>query len=79
MKKLLLISTAIISIHATPAFADVRDNRIATLEAQMKVMMQEINALKSERATEKKVMAQENAALKQQIKELEEKNRNNNS
>jgi len=73
INKLLLVSTALMAVHSTPAFADEKDDRIATLEAQMQMMMGELNALKSERAAEKQAAKQENVALKQQISALESK------
>ena len=69
LPKILLVTTAIFVAHFSPAYADAKDDRIAAMEKQMLIMMEEIKALKAERATEK----QEQAALKQQIKAIETK------
>ncbi len=67
--KTFLISSALLLVHTAPAYADAKDDRIAAMEAQMKIMMQEIQALKSERAVEKT----EQAAMKQKISAIETK------
>ncbi|MEZ5902958.1 MAG: porin [Alphaproteobacteria bacterium] len=67
--KTLLLSSALILVCNTSAFADAKDDRIAAMEAQMKVMMQEIETLKAERAAEKTEQAQ----IKQKISAIETK------
>ncbi len=71
--KILLITSALFLIHASPAFADAKDDRIVTLEAQMKIMMQEIQALKSERAAEKQEHAELKSQVQKQISAIETK------
>ena len=72
LPKALLASTAILIIQLSPAYADAKDDRIAAMEAQMRVMMEEMKAIKAERAAEK----QEQTALRQKVKALEEKTEN---
>lgn len=67
INRVLLVSTAVLLVSNTPAFADAKDDRIEALEKQMLIMMEEINALKAERAEEKK----EKQALRQQIQAIE--------
>lgn len=69
ISKVLMVSSAILMVSAAPAFSDEKDDRIATMEAQMKIMMQEIQSLKAERAAEKREQAQ----IKQQISVIETK------
>jgi len=73
ISKLLLISSAIIMVHSTPAFADAKDDKIAAMEAQMKIMMQEIESMKAERAAEKAAQATQNQKLEQQVQAIETK------
>lgn len=63
LSKNLLLSSALVLAHISPAFADAKSDRIAAMEAQMRLMMQEIETLKTERAAEKT----EQSALKQQV------------
>ena len=65
----LLGSTAL----STPALADAKDERIAALESQMQMMMQEIQSLKSERVEEKQAQAIMQQDLHEQLEEIEEK------
>ena len=37
--KSLLLTSALAVVHISPAFADAKDDRIAAMEAQMKIMM----------------------------------------
>ena len=67
--KTFLLTSALVLIHTAPALADAKDDRIAAMEAQMKIMMQEINNLKTERAAEKA----ENQQIKQQLSAIETK------
>ena len=69
LPKALLLTTALIATSYSPAFADVKDDKIAAMEQQMMVMMQEIKAMKAERTAEK--AAQD--TLKQQVSALETK------
>ncbi len=72
-RKTLLLSSALLLAPLSSAYADEKDDRIATMEAQMQVMMNEINTMKAERAAEKAQMAQEQTALKQQVSTIETK------
>lgn len=65
--KVLLVSAIFLFISHTYALADAKDERIDALEKQMLVMMEEIKALKAERAEEKK----QQQALRDQIQNLE--------
>ncbi len=67
LPKVLLLSTALLLTQTAPAFADAKDDRIAAMETQMRLMMQEIESLKAERAAEKLTIQQEQSALKQQV------------
>ncbi len=67
--KSLLLTSALAVVHISPAFADAKDDRIAAMEAQMKIMMEEIQLLKAEKIVEDK----EQATLKQQVQAIEEK------
>ena len=65
---LILLTLSVSSIAlSNPAFADAKDDRIAAMEAQMQIMMREIQALKAERAGEK----QQQAALQKQVQNLQ--------
>lgn len=64
---ILLVSMLMLGASITSAQADSRDSRFDAMEAQMKVMMQEIQALRAERDADK----QEQARLRQKITELE--------
>ena len=68
----LSMATAVLIVLSGPALADAKDDKIAALEAQMRVMMQEIQVLKAERAEEKA----EQAALKEQVDAIEIKTQN---
>jgi len=70
-KKTLLLSSTIAAIAMMPASlatAADEDARIQALEAQMSVMLEEIQRLKTERTTEQ----EQQAALKQEIRMLQE-------
>ena len=73
ISKFLLISSAVLMVHSTPAFADAKDDKIAALEAQMKIMMQEIESMKAERAAEKQQQAAQNQKIEQQVQAIETK------
>ncbi len=59
---------------SSSAFADARDDRIAALEAQMQLMYEELQRLKADQSAEKKFNANENAAMRAEIKMLEAQN-----
>lgn len=69
LPKALLLSTALVCLSISPAMADPRDDKIAAMESQMRMMMQEIETMKAERANEKAAQA----ALQQQVQEIESK------
>ncbi len=62
----LLLASSVMSL---PALADQKDDRIAALEKQMRMMMQELQILKTERTEEKEAQV----ALKKQVYTLEQK------
>ncbi len=55
-------------VLSTAAFADDKDDRIAAMEAQMRIMMQEIQSLKSERSAEK----QQQIKLQKQVQNIQD-------
>lgn len=67
MKKLTLITLLSCSFISLPALADEKDNRIQALEAQMQVMMQELQSLKAERANERR----QQVMLEQKVQSLQ--------
>ena len=69
LPKILLVTTAILAVQLSPAYADVKDDRIAAMEAQMRIMIEEMKAIKAERTAEK----QQQAALRQKVQALETK------
>lgn len=76
MKRLLPLYIALLCLVSTPALADVRDDRIAAMEQQMRMMMEELQTLKAERASEKqarKQLEEEVAALKTATRDTHEK------
>ena len=69
----LLLTTALITLSSAPAFADAKDDKIAAMEQQMLLMMEEIKTMKADRAAEKTQQAATQNAIKQQVTALEVK------
>ncbi len=71
--KSLLATTAILLVTVSPVLADAKDDKIAAMEAQMRIMMQEINTMKAERAAEKADVAAQQASVTRKIEAIEVK------
>jgi len=71
--KALLLTTALIALPFAPAMADAKDDKIAAMEQQMLLMMEEIKTMKAERAAEKQQQNEAQKTLKRQVTALEAK------
>lgn len=76
--KTLLATSALlcVAISSAPALADPRDDKIAAMEAQMQIMMQEIQTMKAERATEKAQAKAQQTALSEKLEAIQTKTDN---
>ncbi len=71
--KALLTTTALLCVMTSPALADAKDDKIAAMEAQMKIMMEEIQTMKAERAAEKAEAKAQQTALHAKVNAIEVK------